>query len=90
MSENSGGSVSYYVTHVECPQHLEPYTAECGDIIDALEMNAQELNIFKEIWRTAAARQGKQKKGNSLIRGAEKIKFYADRNLQRIKFKETK
>lgn len=89
-TENQGGSVSYYLVYVECPQHLEPYSAECTDIIDALQMNAQELNMFKEIWRTAAARQGKKKRGSSLIRGAEKIKYFADRNLQLAIFKEGK
>lgn len=81
-NESTGGSCSYYVTTIECPYHSDPYTAECGDITDQLEMNPREANIFKEIWRMAAARQGKKKKGNSALRGAQKIKFFADRILQ--------
>jgi len=77
--ENSGGSCSYYVVDVECPQHLDPYTAECGDIVDALELTPNEANIFKELWRTAAARKGKKKQGHTTIRAAEKIQFYANR-----------
>jgi len=83
--EDSGGSVSYYKIKVECPIHLDPYEAECGDIIAALNLNFVEANIFKEVWRTAAARQGKLKKGHTPIRGAEKIKFFADRNLQLVR-----
>jgi len=86
--ESSGNSSSYYTVKVECPFILGPYIAECGDISNALELNIQEVNIFKEIWRTAAARQGRGKKGHSNIRAAEKIKFFADRNLQLVKFKE--
>jgi hypothetical protein len=82
-TENSGGSCSYYVTDIEHPWSAdrEPYTTECGDIIDALEMTPDEANIFKEVWRKAAARQGKRKKGNTPLRSAEKIKFFADKIL---------
>ena len=85
---SDGGSSSYYSVYVECPFVLQPYTAECGDISNALELNIQEVNIFKEIWRTAAARQNRGKEGHSALRAAEKIKFFADRNLQLTKFKE--
>ena len=86
--ESSGSSSSYYSVIVDCPLFLDPYVAECGDISNALELNIQEVNIFKEIWRTAAARQGRGKEGHSNIRAAEKIKFFADRNLQLVTFKE--
>jgi hypothetical protein len=86
-TEDSGGSVSYYKVTVECPIHLDSYEAECGDIIAALEMTFVEANIFKEIWRTAAARRGRKKKGHTPLRGAEKIKFFADRNLQLVRHK---
>lgn len=80
--EDSGGSCGYYVTYIECPIHMEPYTAECGDIAAQLQMTPEEANIFKELWRRAAARQGKKKRGNNSVRGAEKIKFFGDRILQ--------
>lgn len=81
-TESSGGSCNYYVAEIECPQHLEPYAAECGDIIDQLQLTPNEANIFKEIWRSASARQGKKKAGNNPIRSVEKIKFYAERLYQ--------
>lgn len=89
-SENSGGSCDYYIVDVECPQHLKPYKAECGDIVDALQLTPNEANIFKEIWRTANARKGKRKKGNTTLRAAEKIQFYANRIYQLVKFEVDK
>lgn len=85
-TENSGGSVDYYKVAIEIPWTAdEPYVAECGDIIDALQMNQAEANIFKEIWRTSAERTlGKSKQGNSPLRAAEKIAFFADKNLKRV------
>ncbi len=82
MSENSGFSCSYYQVQVNEPMTdgTKPYLAECGDLIDALEMTPNEANIFKEIWRSCNARLGKEKEGNSQIRGAEKILFCAQRN----------
>ncbi len=89
-TENTGGSVSYYTVEIECPRTLEPYSAECGDITDALEMNVQEFNMFKEIWRTAAARLGRKKKGHTDMYSAEKINFFSARNLQLTKFRANK
>ena len=81
MIENSGLSCSYYVLEIFHPWDSErkPYTAECGEICEALELNPLEMNVFKEIWRKAAARQGKEKEGNNPLRSAEKIKFFAER-----------
>lgn len=88
--ENSGGSCSYYEVKVKFPtkENKEKYIAECNDIIHALDMNISEANIFKEIWRLAAARQGKQKKGNTTMRGWEKIKWMADTELSILKRKQ--
>lgn len=76
--ENSGLSCNYYVVDIKQPTSVgKPYTAECNDIIEALGMNATEANIFKEIWRTAAARTlGKEKEGHNAKRGAEKVAFF--------------
>jgi hypothetical protein len=84
--ENSGGFVNYYLVQVNYPQRAEqaPYQAECEDIIDALDMTFEEANIFKELWRTARARQGCGKKGNTPIRSAEKMVHYANRILQKL------
>lgn len=85
--EDSGGSCSYYSVDIKHPtseQNLSKgvvYTAECNDIIEVLNMTYAEANMFKEIWRSAAARTlGKLKAGHSEVRGAEKIEFFAKRN----------
>ena len=77
----TGGSVNYYTVKVK------DQPVECGDIIDALELTFNEANIFKEIWRTANARLGNGKPGNTALRGAEKIAYYANRILEAEKQK---
>lgn len=80
-----GGYVNYYLVNVKCPQRaVPPYQAECEDIIEALNLNFDEANIFKEIWRTANARQGNGKKGNNELRAAEKLVHYSGRILRRL------
>ncbi len=76
--ENSGLSCNYYVVDIKRPTSVGvPYTAECNDITETLGMTATEANIFKEIWRTAAARTlGKEKAGHTAKRGAEKVAFF--------------
>jgi hypothetical protein len=76
----TGGSVGYYSVDVD-PLNKPAYTAECGDIIDTLGLTFSEANIFKEIWRSANARLGNGKPGNTPLRGAEKIAYYANRIL---------
>ena len=44
-------------------------------------MTFAEGNVFKAIWRTAAARQGKEKKGNNSVYDAEKMVFFSERIL---------
>ena len=80
--EDSGGSCDYYKVLIENPTtEVEQYTAECNDVIESLNMTYAEANVFKEIWRSAAARTlGKLKAGNNEVRGAEKIVFFAQRN----------
>ena len=89
--ESSGGSCDYYKCPIKNPTTKDlqfelgdgvVYIAECNDIIENLDMTYAEANMFKEIWRSAAARTlGKKKAGHTDIRGAEKIVFFADRNL---------
>ena len=85
MDNSGGGFTNYYLVTVAHPQRPEqaPYQAECEDIIEALELNFDEGNIFKEIWRSANARKGNGKAGNTELRGAEKISHYAARILKR-------
>lgn len=82
--EHTGGSVTYYQCQITSPttEGRSSYTAECNDIIEALDMTSAEANIFKEIWRSAAARTlGKKKHGHDAVYGAEKVLFFATRNL---------
>ena len=82
--EHTGKSSSYYMIDIEYPtSDITPYSAECLDIIEALEMDFSEANIFKAIWRRAAHRQGKKKRGNNNLYDAEKIVFFANRILVR-------
>ena len=83
--EKSGGFVNYYLVEVKHPQREEqvPYQAECEDIIDALDMTPDEANIFKELWRTARARQGVGKEGNTDLRAAQKLVHYSNRILRK-------
>lgn len=71
----TGGSVDYYTVKVK------GQPIECGDVMDALQLNPHEYNIFKEIWRTANARLGNGKSGHTALYGAEKIAYYANRIL---------
>lgn len=89
LPENSGGACSYYRVHIPLPlskdanEPQEAYIAECGDIIEALNMDWNEANEFKAIWRTAAARTlNKRKDGNNAKRDTEKRVFFANRSMQ--------
>ena len=78
----TGGFVSYYLATVAYPQRdVEPYQAECEDIIQALNMTFDEGCEFKAIWRTAAARLGSTKSGHDAVYDAEKRTHYANRAL---------
>ena len=79
--EYTGGSVNYYTVEVTKPTTAElPYTAECNDIIEALQMNYAEGNAFKAIWRSCAARLGISKRGyTDGLYDAEKVVFYGQR-----------
>lgn len=81
--EYTGGSVSYYKLPINNPTSAKaPYVAECNDIIEALELNYAEGNVLKALWRRAAARQGKSKRGYSDgLYDAEKIVFFGNRVL---------
>lgn len=79
VPEHSGGSVGYYVVDIPSIDGKDPYTAICNDIIDMLGMTFNEGCAFKALWRSAAARQGKLKKGHDAIYDAEKIVHYGKR-----------
>ena len=86
--EKSGGSVNYYKVQINDPTSgsNNSYMAECNDIIEALNMNYTEANIFKAIWRMAAARElGKLKEGFEKPKyDTEKVVFFANRLMSRL------
>lgn len=83
--ELTGGKVNYYLVDISHPQReVAPYQAECEDIIEALEMSFDEANIFKALWRSAAARQHRGKPGHKAVYDAEKIVHYGNRILRRL------
>ena len=87
--EHTGGSVNYYKVHVAHPTTLpEAYDAEANDIIESLGLTFAEGNLFKAIWRMAADRNGKKKKGNNSVYDAEKLVFFAERVLVQEKAKQ--
>lgn len=86
VPEHTGSHSSYYdvtISRWTNPEHQQdkPVTICCNDIIEALEMNYAQANVFKAQWRIAAAKQGKLKKGNTTVYDAEKSVFFSDRVL---------
>jgi len=76
----TGGHSDYYSVYVTSPTSGgEPYTAECNDIIEAMEMNFAEGNILKAVWRRAAHRMGRGKPGGTMLYNSEKIVFFGER-----------
>ena len=92
MEEYTGGSVNYYRAEVKNPTTagIAPYSTECNDLIEALELTPAEANVFKAIWRRAAARQGKMKRGyTDGVYDAEKMVFFSERILTLEKAKSS-
>lgn len=84
VRKDSGAHASYYCITIHRPKSGgAAYMAECQDIIEALGMDFNEGNVFKALWRRAAARLGNVKKGNEdPLYDAQKIKFYGTRILE--------
>lgn len=83
-AELNGGKLKgdhYYRVTVAEPisPELQPYTAECADIIEALGMTFNEGEAFKALWRLAASRQGRGKPGNLPQYDADKAAHYGAR-----------
>lgn len=82
--EYSGSNANYYKVEIKDPttEGVQPYTAECNDIIEALGMNYAEGNAFKAIWRRAAQfTLGKVKAGakEDGLYDAQKVEFFGKR-----------
>jgi len=72
IREHTGGSVSYYGIEL-----ADGTKVQCNDVIKALNMTYAEGNVFKAVWRIAAARQGKSKRGyDDALYDAEKVVFF--------------
>jgi len=72
----AGGVSNWYTLDVLSTQGKANYTAVCDDIILALNMSFQEGEVFKAVWRKAAARMGNGKPGNTSLYNAQKITHY--------------
>ena len=85
LNATGGGKLTgahYYRVEVPAPMspELQPYSAECADIIEALDMTFNEGEAFKAIWRLAAARQGRVKStGAGPQYDADKVAHYGAR-----------
>lgn len=74
------GDHYYRVTVAEpISPEVQPYTAECADIIEALGMTFNEGEAFKALWRLAAARRGRAKPGTVPQYDADKVAHYGAR-----------
>lgn len=84
-NESGGGKLSgdhYYRVNVFSPisPELSSYSAECADIIEALNMTFNEGEAFKALWRLAASRQGRVKDGSKGMQyDADKVAHYGAR-----------
>jgi len=83
-SPSGGGKLAgdhYYRVKVSDPisPEVNPYTAECADIIEALGMTFNEGEAFKALWRLAAGRQGRGKAGGKPQYDADKVAHYGAR-----------
>lgn len=78
---NSGLNGNYYEVQIDHPTKdgKEPYLAECNDITEALHMTPHEYNIFKSVWRKAAARLGNGKEDSKALYDAQKCLFASQR-----------
>jgi len=72
----AGGVSNWYTLDVLSTQGKANYTAVCDDIILALNMTFQEGEVFKAVWRKAAARMGNGKPGNTALYNAQKVLHY--------------
>jgi len=77
--ESSGGDNDYWIAQVKSPKRLEPYSAECEDLIELFQMTFQEGEAFKALWRKGQMRIGNGKPGDTLLRNSEKVYHFGGR-----------
>lgn len=76
---SSGGNNDYWIAEIKDPKRLEPYKAECEDLIEHFEFNFAEGEAFKALWRKGMANLGKGKPGDRPLRNAEKVRHMGER-----------
>lgn len=76
---SSGGDNDYWVAEIKNPKRLEPYLAECEDLIEHFQMTFQEGEAFKALWRKGQLRIGGGKPGDTHLRNAEKVAHFGNR-----------
>lgn len=76
---SSGGDNDYWIASITHPKRLEPYDAECEDLIEHFQMSFQEGEAFKALWRKGQARIGNGKPGDSPLRNAQKVRHFGAR-----------
>ena len=76
---SSGGDNDYWIARIDNPKRLEPYSAECEDLIELFQMTFQEGEAFKALWRKGQMRIGNGKPGDTLLRNSEKVYHFAGR-----------
>lgn len=79
VKHSSGGDNDYWLLHIPSPKRLEPYTVECEDIIEAMEMTFQEGEAFKALFRKCKTRMGDGKPGDTELRCSEKVAHFGQR-----------
>jgi hypothetical protein len=83
----SGLDNDYWLIDIAHPKRLEPYKVECEDIIEAMNMPFAEATVFKSLWRLCQLRAGNGKPGSTEQYEAEKMVYYSDRTLAKVKNK---
>lgn len=76
---SSGGDNDYWIAEITHPKRLDPYKAECEDLIEHFQMSFQEGEAFKALWRNGMLRIGKGKPEDSNLRNAEKVSHFGKR-----------
>jgi len=79
QQQSSGSDNDYWIAFIAHPKRLEPYMAECEDLIELFQMTFQEGEAFKALWRKGQMRIGKGKPGDTLIRNSEKVYHFGGR-----------
>lgn len=77
--ESSGGDNDYWIAEIKHPKRLDPYKAECEDLIEYFQMTFQEGEAFKALWRKGQMRIGNGKPGDTHLRNAEKVAHFGAR-----------